>query len=104
MGVLSSIQHERTLPSLRLWTRPPKNVLRTKFRLGLFEKPYVDPTMAEAINDSKEHRDLALQAAREAIVLLKNNNTLPLKKDIVPLRSSGPVRIPYSWETTVAMA
>ena len=67
-----------------------KNVLRTKFRLGLFEKPYVDPTMAEAINDSKEHRDLALQAAREAIVLLKNNNTLPLKKDIRSVAVIGP--------------
>jgi len=68
-----------------------KNVLRTKFRLGLFEKPYVDPHIAEAINDSKEHRALALQAARKAIVLLKNdNNTLPLRKDLGSVAVIGP--------------
>jgi beta-glucosidase len=68
-----------------------RNVLRTKFRLGLFENPYVDPKTAEAVNDSKEHRALALRAAHEAIVLLKNNNNiLPLKKDIHSVAVIGP--------------
>ena len=58
-------------------------VLRIKFELGLFENPYVDPKAAEAVNGSREHRDLALEAARKSIVLLKNDkNTLPLSKNI----------------------
>jgi beta-glucosidase len=54
-------------------------VLATKFRLGLFENPYVDPDYAQRITNSAEHKQLALQAAEEAIVLLKNDgNLLPL--------------------------
>ncbi|MFZ4520375.1 MAG: glycoside hydrolase family 3 N-terminal domain-containing protein [Bacteroidales bacterium] len=54
-------------------------VLYAKFKLGLFEHPYCNPAAAASSNGSPEHRDIALQAAREAIVLLKNeNNILPL--------------------------
>jgi len=56
-------------------------VLRAKFRLGLFDDPYVDPSSADKINGSAAHRELALRAAREAIVLLKNEgNLLPLTR------------------------
>jgi beta-xylosidase len=51
-------------------------MLAAKFRLGLFEDPYVDPAEAEAIVRKPEHRDLALQAARETITLLKNDRGL----------------------------
>lgn len=47
-------------------------VLRAKFALGLFEAPYVDPDEAERATNCSEHQALALRAAREAIVLLKN--------------------------------
>jgi beta-glucosidase len=68
-----------------------RNVLRAKFRLGLFENPYVDPEAAAAINDTPEHRALARQAAREAIVLLRNDgNVLPLKKEIKSIAVIGP--------------
>jgi beta-glucosidase len=68
-----------------------KNILRAKFRLGLFEKPYVDPQAAAAINDAPEHRALAREAAREAIVLLKNEgNVLPLRKEIKSIAVIGP--------------
>ena len=54
-------------------------VLATKFRRGLFENPYVDPDNAERVNNSAEHRKLAIEAARKAVVLLKNEkNLLPL--------------------------
>ena len=58
-------------------------VLRAKFKLGLFENPYIDVNEAEKWNGSKEHRDLAKKAALETIVLLKNSKqTLPLNKTI----------------------
>jgi beta-glucosidase len=71
--------------------RAVSRVLEAKFMLGLFENPYVDPDYADKISDCDEHRKLALQAAREAIVLLKNeNNVLPLRKDIGSIAVIGP--------------
>jgi beta-glucosidase len=59
-------------------------VLAAKFRLGLFENPLVDPDLAEKTANSPEHRTLALKAAQEVVVLLKNqNNLLPLDLDKV---------------------
>ena len=55
--------------------------LRAKFLLGLFENPYVDPDRAVRVTNSREHRELAAEAARRSIVLLKNeNNLLPLDR------------------------
>jgi beta-glucosidase len=51
-------------------------ILRAKFLLGIFDHPYVDPDQAERVSESAEHRALALKAAREAIILLKNENAL----------------------------
>jgi beta-glucosidase len=67
-------------------------ILRAKFLAGLFEDPYVDPDYAEKITNSPEHRALALKAAREAIILLKNqDNLLPLAADkIQTLAVIGP--------------
>lgn len=67
-------------------------LLRLKFQLGLFENPYVNVDNALRIVNSEEHRALALQAAREGIVLLKNEkNILPLKKNIRSVAVIGPV-------------
>lgn len=51
-------------------------MLAWKFRLGLFEDPYVDTGVAEQIVGCEAHRELALQAARETITLLKNDGGL----------------------------
>ncbi|MFH0991174.1 MAG: glycoside hydrolase family 3 C-terminal domain-containing protein [bacterium] len=60
-----------------------ERVLRAKFTLGLFENPYVNAQDAARWNGRKEHRQLALEAARKSIVLLRNENQiLPLKKNI----------------------
>ncbi|HYM76835.1 MAG TPA: glycoside hydrolase family 3 N-terminal domain-containing protein [Candidatus Dormibacteraeota bacterium] len=59
--------------------RAVMRVLEAKFRLGLFENPYVDPDYAQKITNSAEHQQLALKVAQKAIVLLKNDkNLLPL--------------------------
>jgi beta-glucosidase len=66
--------------------RAVSNVLYTKFRLGLFENPYVDPDYARKITNSPEHRELAEKTAEKAMVLLKNeNNLLPL--DLTKLKT-----------------
>ena len=55
-----------------------KRILRVKFKLGLFDDPYVDPEYAEKIVGCEEHQRLSLQAARESMTLLKNDGILPL--------------------------
>lgn len=56
-------------------------VLRAKFLLGLFEQPYADADHAVQITNCAEHRALALRAAHQTIVLLKNDgNVLPLER------------------------
>jgi beta-glucosidase len=60
-----------------------RRVLRAKFKLGLFENPYIDPELAEQMNGSAANRTVAKQAALESIVLLKNEaQTLPLNKQL----------------------
>ena len=59
--------------------RAVKDVLRLKFRLGLFENAYADSVYAKKVNHNAKHIALALKAAQESIILLKNENkTLPI--------------------------
>ncbi|NUQ19473.1 MAG: beta-glucosidase [Gemmatimonadaceae bacterium] len=53
-----------------------RRLLRVKFELGLFENPYVDPARADAISGAAKTRPLALEAAHESIVLLRNEGQL----------------------------
>ena len=58
------------------------NIIRLKFELGLFEQPYADENKKECLM-CEEHRNIARDAARKSIVLLKNDNKiLPLKKNM----------------------
>jgi beta-glucosidase len=69
-----------------------KRLFRTRLRLGMFDPPERVPYSAipyEVVN-SPEHRALALQAARESIVLLKNDGLLPLSKEIGSIAVIGP--------------
>lgn len=67
-------------------------VLRVKFWLGLFDNPYRgDGKQAERIVHSKEHRAVALEAARQSLVLLKNDKEmLPLSKSVRSVAVIGP--------------
>ena len=59
------------------------DVLRLKFRLGLFENPYTEDSLAVQAENNAEHKALALKAAQESLILLKNeNNTLPFKQNV----------------------
>jgi beta-glucosidase len=77
--------------SLTTVDRTVRRVLVQKFKLGLFDNPYVDPKKAEKIVHTSEHQEIALQAGRESVVLLKNeNNLLPLDKNISSIAVIGP--------------
>ena len=68
-GVLQESQLDELVAPMLYW----------KFKMGLFDDPYVNPDEAERIVGSEKNRKLALQAARETITLLKNtNNLVPL--------------------------
>lgn len=56
-------------------------MLAFKFRCGLFENPYGDAVLAEAITGNAEARALALEAARKSLCLLTNNGALPLDRN-----------------------
>jgi beta-glucosidase len=77
--------------SIETIDRAVRRILRAKFLLGLFENPYVDVERAASVNNTKEHQELALQSAREGMVLLKNEkNLLPLDKNIKSIAVIGP--------------
>jgi beta-glucosidase len=81
-GLVSEADIDRALT--RLFT--------ARFRLGMFDadgkSPYADIPASE--NNTPAHRQLALQAARESIVLLKNDGTLPLRGSIHTIAVVGP--------------
>ena len=64
--VLKESQLDELIAPMLLW----------KFKLGLFDDPYVNPDEADRVVGSEEHAKLARQSAREVITLLKNENGL----------------------------
>jgi len=68
-GTLAEAELDEMVAPMLLW----------KFRLGLFDDPYVDPEVAERVVGSEANREIALQAARQSVTLLKNEGgVLPL--------------------------
>jgi beta-glucosidase len=90
MGPLIENVQEGRVP-IELVDQAVRRVLELKFRLGLFEHPYADPQSARQVMHSKENQELALQAAREGVVLLKNENKLlPLPANLKSVAVIGP--------------
>src|SRR5262249_12398559 len=89
MDLLESVKEGRV--ATNLVDRAVRRILKQKSRLGLFEHPYVDTDRAVRVVHQQSHQDLALQAAREGIVLLKNeHNLLPLAKSLDSIAVIGP--------------
>lgn len=67
-------------------------ILSLKFRLGLFDNPYVDVSRVRETVCCRAHRDIAAKMARQSLTLLKNrNNILPLSSDIRSIAVVGPL-------------
>jgi beta-glucosidase len=67
-------------------------LLKTRFRLGLFDPPEMNPfnQVGPEVINSPKHRELARETAEKSVVLLKNDNVLPLKKDLKRIHVLGP--------------
>lgn len=92
-GFLDNVRElveEGSIPMARI-DEAARKILHAKFQLGLFENRYVDSSRVQNTLLKKEHVDLALEAARKSIVLLKNeNHVLPLDKEIPSIFITGP--------------
>jgi beta-glucosidase len=75
--LVSELVKEGRIPESRI-DESVRKILTIKFRLGLFEHPYADEKTTMKIRLNSEHRQTALEAARNSIVLLKNDGILPL--------------------------
>jgi beta-glucosidase len=67
-----------------------RRVLRAKFELGLFERPFVDAGEAAAVAAMPRHRALARRIADRSLVLLRNTGVLPLSRDAGSIAVIGP--------------
>ena len=63
-------------------------ILKIKFEMGLFERPYSDKALLKKVG-SKEHRNIAREAVKQSLVVLKNDGVLPLSKDLGHIHVSG---------------
>ncbi|WOH06268.1 hypothetical protein DCAR_0625691 [Daucus carota subsp. sativus] len=82
---LSSLVRNKFVPMTRI-NDAVERILRVKFVMGLFEDPWADLSMAKYLG-SKEHKELAREAVRKSLVLLKNGKSadqplLPLPKKV----------------------
>lgn len=88
---VKNLVQEELIPKERI-DDAARKILYAKFQLGLFENRYVDKKQVESTLLKQAHKDLALEAARKSIVLLKNEDRiLPLCKEITSVFVTGPV-------------
>jgi beta-glucosidase len=100
-------QHGPELLTEKKWSQATvdeavRRILRIKFRLGLFERPYVDESLEKTAYLSVDSRAVAREIAAKSMVLLKNErDTLPLAKTIGSIAVIGPLaddkRSPLGW-------
>lgn len=71
--------------------RAVRRLLRVKLAINLFKTPYTDNRLADKIIRAEEHVEKTREAGRKSIVLLKNDNILPFKKDVKSVALIGPL-------------
>ncbi len=76
--------------SLEVIDTSVRRVLQLKFRLGLFEHPYVDAEAADVSFQTPEQRTLARKAVAESVILLTNDGILPLAPTLKRIALIGP--------------
>ncbi|KAJ6798036.1 Uncharacterized protein M6B38_213375 [Iris pallida] len=89
---LTSLVNQKVIPMSRI-DDAVRRILRVKFVMGLFENPLADLSLANQLG-KKEHRDLAREAVRKSLVLLKNGKSsnkplLPLSKKAAKILVAG---------------
>jgi beta-glucosidase len=90
-GQLADLVRTDVIPEALL-DESVRRVLRTKFMLGLFDNPYVDPATETAVILRDDHVAAARDAARKSMVLPKNEGALlPLSEDIGSIAVIGPL-------------
>lgn len=75
---VTELVREGRIPESRI-DESVRRILEIKFRLGLFEQPYADIEAGKQVRLCDVHRRTALEAARNSVVLLKNDGLLPLQ-------------------------
>src|SRR6201996_4186902 len=81
---------EGSLPQSDL-DRAVRSVMRVKFALGLFDRPFVDSALNARVHRSQTHLALSLESARQSMTLLKNDgHLLPLSKSLQRIAVIGP--------------
>ncbi|MEO8286623.1 MAG: glycoside hydrolase family 3 N-terminal domain-containing protein [Chloroflexota bacterium] len=76
--------------SMELLDTSVRRVLAMKFKLGLFENPYVDPEAASAKFQTREQRALAAEVVAKSVILLSNDGVLPLSPSTRRVALIGP--------------
>ncbi|MCX7797641.1 MAG: glycoside hydrolase family 3 C-terminal domain-containing protein, partial [Melioribacter sp.] len=85
---MKQLVNENRIPLSRI-DDAVRRILKIKFQLGLFEKPFADRSLLPKVG-SAEHRAIAREAVRQSLVLLKNENKiLPLSKNIKKILVAG---------------
>lgn len=102
MDMMGDAYHKHLADEVRAARVPMKavdeavrRVLRVKFHLGLFGKPDVDPAAAPKLMQTETAREVALQAAREGAILLKNaDEILPIRDNVKSVAVIGAMAVP----------
>ncbi|MGX5734600.1 glycoside hydrolase family 3 N-terminal domain-containing protein [Bosea thiooxidans] len=102
MDMMGDAYHKHLADEVRAGRVPMKaldeavrRVLRVKFHLGLFDRPDVDPAAAPKLMQTEGAREVALQAAREGAILLKNaDDILPIRDSVKSVAVIGAMAVP----------